>query len=147
VQFFTGGHADYHRVSDDADKINYEGEVKILELIAGLLENVDKETTEPQFLMAGNPHTGKTTADFKVTLGVMPDYSYTGKGLKIDGVSKARPAEKAGILAGDIITRLAGKDISSIYDYMEILSSHEKGQQVEAELLRGKEVKKVKVTF
>jgi hypothetical protein len=147
VQFFTGGHGDYHKVSDDADKINYEGEVKILELIAGLLEKVDMETTEPQFLTAGNPHTGKTTSDFKVTLGVMPDYSYTGKGLKIDGVSKARPAEKAGILAGDIITKLAGKDIASIYDYMEILSSHEKGQQVEAELLRGKDVKKVKVTF
>ena len=77
----------------------------------------------------------------------MPDYSYSGKGLKIDGVSKARPAEKAGIQAGDIITKLAGKEITSIYDYMEVLGKHEKGEKVEAEFLRGSETKKVSVTF
>ncbi|KQS33904.1 M20/M25/M40 family metallo-hydrolase [Dyadobacter sp. Leaf189] len=146
VQFFTGGHGDYHKISDDADKINYEGEVRILNLIADLLMNLDKEP-EPEFATAANPHSGATTSNFKVTLGVMPDYSYTGKGLKIDGVSKARPAEKAGIVAGDIITRLGGEEIGTIYDYMEILGKHEKGQVVEAEFLRGSEVKKVKVTF
>jgi hypothetical protein len=147
VQFFTGGHGDYHKVSDDADKINYEGEVRILNLIAGLLLDLDKENAEPGFLTAGNPHSGATTSNFKVTLGVMPDYSYTGKGLKIDAVSKARPAEKAGIVAGDIITKLGGDEIGTIYDYMEILGKHERGQEVEAEFLRGKELKKVKVIF
>jgi hypothetical protein len=147
VQFFTGGHGDYHKISDDADKINVDGEARILNVIAGLLQNLDKESAEPEFLTAGNPHSGSTTSNLKVTLGVMPDYSYTGKGLKIDGVSKARPADKAGILAGDIITKLAGKEIGTIYDYMEILGNHEKGQQVDAELLRGKEKKTVKVTF
>lgn len=147
VQFFTGGHGDYHKISDDPDKINYQGEAKILALIAGVLDGLDKETAEPEFLTAGNPHTGTTTSNFKVTLGVMPDYSYSGKGLKIDGVSKARPAEKAGIVAGDIITKLAGEPIGTIYDYMEILGKHEKGQTVEAELQRGNETKTVKVTF
>lgn len=147
VQFFTGGHGDYHKISDDPDKINYEGEASILTLISELLEGLDQETTEPEFLTAGNAHSGNTTSNFKVTLGVMPDYSYTGKGLKIDGVSKARPAEKAGILAGDIITKLGGEPIGTIYDYMEILGKHEKGQTVEAELLRGAEKKVVKVTF
>jgi hypothetical protein len=147
LQFFTGTHMDYHKVSDDVDKINFEGESQILSLIAGLLREVDKQTTDPDFLTAGNPHTGATTTDFKVTLGVMPDYSYTGKGLKIDGVSKARPADQAGIIAGDIIKKLAGKDIGTIYDYMEILGQHEKGEQVEAVLLRGSETKTVKVTF
>ncbi|WP_439556541.1 M20/M25/M40 family metallo-hydrolase, partial [Dyadobacter sp.] len=94
VQFFTGGHGDYHKISDDADKINYDGEVRILNLIADLLMNLDNEP-EPEFATAGNPHSGATTSNFKVTLGVMPDYSYTGKGLKVDNVSKARPAEKA----------------------------------------------------
>ncbi|NIJ53028.1 M28 family peptidase [Dyadobacter arcticus] len=147
VQFFTGGHGDYHKISDDPDKINVDGEARILNVIAGLLQNLDKEAAEPEFLSAGNAHSGVTTSNFKVTLGVMPNYSYSGKGLKIDGVTKARPAEKAGILVGDIITKLAGKDIATIYDYMEILGKHEKGQQVEAELLRGKEIKKVRVTF
>jgi hypothetical protein len=147
VQFFTGGHGDYHKISDDADKINYEGEARILSLIAGLLVQLDNEATEPEFVTAGNPHSGATTSNFKVTLGVMPDYSYTGKGLKIDGVSKGRPAEKAGILSGDVIIKLAGEEIGTIYDYMEILGKHEKGQQVDAEFVRGKETKKVKVTF
>jgi hypothetical protein len=147
VQFFTGTHGDYHKVSDDVDRINFQGEVKVLNVVAGLLENLDKETTDPQFVTADNPHSGNRTTDFKVTLGVMPDYSYSGKGLKIDGVSKARPAEKAGIQAGDIIQKLAGKEITSIYDYMEVLSAHEKGEKVEAEFLRGSETKKVTVTF
>jgi hypothetical protein len=147
LQFFTGTHPDYHKVSDDIEKINFEGESKILILIANLVKELDSQTTSPDFLTAGNPHTGTTNTDFKVTLGVMPDYSYSGKGLKIDGVSKSRPAEKAGIMAGDIIKKLAGKEIGDIYDYMEILGQHEKGEQVEAEFLRGTEVKTVKVTF
>lgn len=147
VQFFTGSHGDYHKTSDDAGKINYEGESKIIGLIASVLEGIDNAKVEPEFLVADNPHTGKTTSNFKVTLGVMPDYSYTGKGLKIDGVSKARPAEIAGIQAGDVITRLGGKEIGTIYDYMEILSEHEKGQSIEAEFIRGNVKKKVMVIF
>jgi hypothetical protein len=147
LQFFTGVHSDYHKISDDPDKINVQGETAVLKLIAGVLIQLDDEKTDPEFLPAGDPHAGATTTSFKVTLGVMPDYSFSGKGLKIDAVSKARPAELAGIQAGDIITKLAGKPISSIYDYMEVLGDHEKGQQVEAELLRGTEKKVVKVTF
>ena len=147
VQFFTGSHGDYHKTSDDAEKINFEGEAKIISLIVNVLEGVDREKTEPEFATAGNAHAGATTSNFKVTLGVMPDYSYAGKGLKIDGVSKARPAEIAGIQAGDVITKLAGKEIGTIYDYMEILSEHEKGQSVEAEFIRGDVKKTVKVTF
>lgn len=147
VQFFTGSHGDYHKVSDDADKINAEGEAKIIGVIADLLEKLDIEPTDPAFLTAGNPHSGAKASNFKVTLGVMPDYSYSGKGLKIDGVSKARPAEKAGIQAGDIVIKLAGKEIGTIYDYMDILSKHEKGQQVDAVFLRGNQTKTVQVTF
>jgi len=147
VQFFTGSHGDYHKTSDDADKINFEGEAKILKLIAGVLEKVDAEAKEPEFVVAGNAHSGRTTSNFKVTLGVMPDYSYQGKGLKIDGVTKSRPAEAAGIQAGDVITKLAGKDIATIYDYMEILGKYEKGQSVEAEFLRENVKKTTKVTF
>jgi hypothetical protein len=147
VQFFTGSHGDYHKTTDDIDKINFEGEAKILKLIAGVLGGIDNETTAPQFVTAGNTHAGRTTSNFKVTLGVMPDYSYQGKGLKVDGVTKSRPAEVAGIQAGDIIVKLAGKDISTIYDYMEILGKYEKGQSVEAEFLRNSEKKTAKVTF
>jgi hypothetical protein len=147
VQFFTGSHGDYHKTSDDADKINAVGEVKILSLIAALLEKLDAQLSEPTFVATGSAHSGGVTSSFKVTLGVMPDYNHTGKGLKVDGVSKARPAEKAGVQAGDIILRLGGKEIGTIYDYMDILSKHESGQQVEADLLRGKDRLTIKITF
>ncbi|WP_229253758.1 M20/M25/M40 family metallo-hydrolase [Dyadobacter sp. NIV53] len=147
VQFFTGSHGDYHKLTDDTDKINFDGEAKILSLIAQVVEGVDKEANEPEFTTAGDPHAGRTTSNFKVTLGVMPDYSFSGKGLRIDAVSKARPAANAGIEAGDVIIKLAGKEIGSIYDYMDILGEHEKGQTVEAEFLRNNEKKVVKVTF
>jgi len=147
LQFFTGVHSDYHKISDDTEKINAEGEAKILTLIADIIEKLDDGPNEPSFLTAGNPHQGATTSNFKVTLGVMPDYSFSGKGLKIDAVSKARPAEIAGIMAGDIITKLAGQPIATIYDYMKVLEDHEKGEQVEAELVRGTEKKIVKITF
>jgi hypothetical protein len=147
VQFFTGSHGDYHKISDDADKINAAGEAKILSLIAALLEKLDKQPSTPTFVTTGNTHGGGKTSNFKVTLGVMPDYSYSGKGLKVDGVSKDRPAEKAGIQAGDVILRLGSAEIGTIYDYMDILSKHEKGEQVKADLLRGKQKLTVKVTF
>ncbi|GGB78513.1 M20/M25/M40 family metallo-hydrolase [Dyadobacter sediminis] len=147
VQFFTGGHSDYHKISDDVAKINFQGEASILNLIAGLVEKLDNEPAEAEFLTAENPHSGSTSTDFKVTLGIMPDYSYSGKGLRIDAVTKARPADKAGMLTGDIIIRLAGKEIGNIYDYMDVLGSHEAGDRVEAELRRGTETRKVQVTF
>lgn len=147
VQFFTGSHGDYHKVSDDADKLNYEGEARILKVITTVIQKLDEEKEKPTFVSTGSGHGGRTTSNFKVTLGVMPDYSYQGKGLKIDGVSKARPAEAAGIQAGDIITKLAGKEIGTIYDYMDILSKHQKGETVEAEFTRGNAQKTTKVTF
>jgi len=147
IQFFTGGHSDYHKISDDVSKINFQGEASILNLIAGLVEKLDKEAEEPEFQSAENPHSGNTTTDFKVTLGIMPDYSFSGKGLRIDAVTKSRPADKAGMQTGDIIIKLAGKEIGNIYDYMEVLGSHEAGDRVEAELRRGTETKKVQVTF
>jgi hypothetical protein len=147
IQFFTGVHGDYHKIHDDPDKINYEGEASILKLIAGMLHKIDMERKESEFVPAANPHAARTTSNFKVTLGVMPDYSFSGKGLKIDAVSKDRPAEQAGMRAGDIVIKLAAKEISTIYDYMEILGNHEKGQTVEAEFLRGQEKRTTKVTF
>ncbi len=147
VQFFTGTHSDYHKMSDDIEKINFEGEAHILKLIAGVLEKVASEEKEPVFAEAGNPHAGRTTSNFKVTLGVMPDYSYQGKGLRIDGITKTRPADKAGMQAGDIVIKLAGKEISSIYDYMDVLGKHEKGQRVEVEFLRDQVKRVAEITF
>ncbi len=145
--FFTGAHGDYHKPVDDSDKINAEGAAKVLSIITRLVARLDKETGDPDYIEAANPHTANTRSSFKVTLGVMPDYNFSGKGVKIDGVSAGRPAELAGIKAGDIVTRIGSYPIKDIYEYMDALGKHEKGQTVEVEFQRDNKVQKSKLTF
>jgi len=84
---------------------------------------------------------------FKVTMGLLLDYSFNGPGIKVDGVSKNRPGEAAGIKGGDLILRLDKYNLNTIYDYMGALGKFEKGQTVEAEVQRGNEKLKLPVTF
>jgi membrane-associated protease RseP (regulator of RpoE activity) len=144
LHFFTGQHADYHKPSDDADKINYEGEAAILEYIVRTV-NATPSNEKLKFLKTRNPDTGKSS--FKVTMGVMPDYSFEGKGLKIDGVTDGKPAAAAGILKGDVVTKLGDMEIKDVQEYMKALSKYKKGDTVPVKVLReGKEVE-LKVTF
>ncbi|PWJ56699.1 PDZ domain-containing protein [Dyadobacter jejuensis] len=147
LQFFTGTHSDYHKVSDNLAGINFPGEITVLRLIENVLLGLDQLPEAPQYTQAGNPHQASQNTSFKVTLGVMPDYSYSGKGLKIDAVTAQRPADKAGIVAGDVIVNLAGQDIGDIYDYMKVLGSHQKGDQVKAMILRNGKSSSVDITF
>jgi len=75
-------------------------------------------------------------SNFKVTLGVMPDYTFSGNGMKLDGVSDGRPAMKAGLQRGDIVTKVGDISIGSVSDYMSALSKFEKGQKAEVTYLR-----------
>lgn len=144
LHFFTGQHEDYHKPSDDAEKINYDGEAAVLEYIIRVI-NATSNSGKLTFLKTRNPDTGKTS--FKVTMGVMPDYAYEGKGLRIDGVTDGKPAANAGIQKGDIVTKLGDTDIKDIQEYMKALSKHKKGDTVPVKVLRdGKEVE-LKVTF
>ena len=139
LHFFTGQHADYHKPSDDADKINYFGEAAVLEYIIEVITEIEK-LPKLKFLTTRNPDMGKSS--FKVTMGVMPDYTYEGKGLRIDGVTDGKPAAKAGIVKGDIVIQMGDLKINGMTDYMKALSEHSKGDKVPVTVLRdGKEVK------
>jgi len=143
--FFTGVHTDYHKPSDDTQLINFAGEAVVLKLFSEILADVDKNPTFLDFKETAMPMA--RNMKFKVTLGLMPDYSFNGPGLKIDGVSKGRPAETAGIKAGDLLLRLGNYMLNTIYDYMGALGKFEKGQTVEAEIQRGNEKIIKNVTF
>ena len=84
---------------------------------------------------------------FKVTLGIMPDYSFDGKGIKIDAVNEGKPAILAGMQAGDVLIQLGEFTINNMQDYMKALSKHNKGQQIQATLLRGENQVILSVTF
>jgi len=71
-----------------------------------------------------------------VTLGVVPDYAYSGNGLRIDGVSKGKTAEKAGLKAGDVLIQLGDYKFTDIYSYMQALQHFKKGEKTTLQILR-----------
>ncbi|HWA34118.1 MAG TPA: M28 family peptidase, partial [Cyclobacteriaceae bacterium] len=145
LHFFTGSHSDYHKPSDDADKLNYDGEKKVLEVIIKLIEAVDKDPKLAFLTTKSKSMSGARS--FKVTMGVMPSYSSSEEGLKIDGVSDGKPAQKAGLLTGDLIVQMGDIKIKNIEDYMGALGKFEKGQTINVIVKRKDETLTLPVTF
>jgi len=133
--FFTGLHTDYHKPSDDFDKINYNGQLMIVKYINRLITRASKE---PKLAFTKTREQQTTTsARFTVSMGIMPDYTYSGAGVKVDGVSAGRAAEKAGIKTGDVVVKLGEFDISSVESYMQTLSKFKKGDATKVKVKRG----------
>ena len=144
LHFFTGQHDDYHTPRDDFDKINFEGMQKILLFVADLIKN---STKIENFDFVETATESKDVPKFKVTLGIMPDYMFSGKGLRIDGVSKGKVADSYGILKGDIVTKIGNVDVLDIMSYMEGLSKYEKGEKALVEIKRGDKILSLEVIF
>ncbi len=145
LHFFSGQHQDYHKPEDDAHLINFIGIIEIADYIYNIIEALNKQ--EKIAFTKTKDTTERKAAAFKVTLGVMPDYVYNGKGMKIDSVLDERPAKKGGIENGDIIIKLGDVEVTDIYKYMEALSLFKVGDQTTVIVERkGKKLKK-KVTF
>lgn len=142
--FFTGTHTDYHKPTDDADKINYEGEAMIMRYMYSIMERMEAQP-KPKFTKTKQKEMGK--ARFKVTLGIMPDYSYQSGGVRVDGVTDGRPAYISGIKAGDIIIKLGEYEIRGMQSYMEALAAFEEGETTEVTFKRGEEVMNSPLTF
>lgn len=143
---FTGAHQEYHKPSDDANLINYEGQKLMTEYIAKMVDLLGA-TDKITFKKTSNPHSKAAKSTFKVTMGVIPDYSFDGKGMKIDGTTDGKPAEKAGMKAGDIVQKIGDIEIKDVYSYMEALGKHEKGQTVTIKILRKGEILELPLTF
>jgi hypothetical protein len=133
--FWTGTHNDYHKPSDTAEKINYEGEARILSLVANIVRDIDKSDKRPTYTVAKSESTGRSIG-FRVYLGTIPNYADSNDGLLLDGVRDDSPAAKAGLKAGDKIVKLAGRDVKNVYDYTYALGEMKAGQEYEVELLR-----------
>jgi hypothetical protein len=145
LHFFTGSHSDYHKPSDDWQKINYKGEKAVLEFIVKLVEDLDS-TPKLAFLTTKNKSMSSSRS-FKVTMGVMPSYTSSEEGLKVDGVTDGKPAQKAGIITGDLIVQIGDLPIKDIQAYMEALGKFKKGDVVPVKVIRNKETVTVNVTF
>ncbi len=144
LHFFTGQHSDYHKPTDDANKVNIPGEARILEFIVDLVYYLDMRP-KLGFLKTRQEESRKMS--FKVTMGIMPDYVYEGNGLRLDGVSENKPAAKAGLQQGDVIIRIGDKEIQNIQDYMKELNSFNVGEEVDVMILRKNQRMSMKVRF
>jgi Zn-dependent M28 family amino/carboxypeptidase len=135
--FFTGVHSDYHKPSDDADKINYNGELQVVKYVYNIIDATNKKGKLAFTKTREAASTGKSS--FKVTLGIMPDYTYSGSGVRVDGVSEGKTAQKVGIKAGDVITQLGDIKFTDVQSYMGALGKFNKGDATKVKVKRGNE--------
>jgi len=126
LHFFTGQHEDYHKPSDDYHKINFDGMKMISNYIFDIISQLNNHG-KLNFRKTINE--SQEVPRFKVSLGVIPDYLFSGKGMRIDGVSENRPAQIAGLLKGDIVIKMGDHDVKDMMGYMNALSKFEKGDE------------------
>jgi hypothetical protein len=144
LHFFTGTHEDYHRPSDDVDKINAEGIVAVLDIAHRLIESLDDDQ---KLAFVAIQDSTEAVPEFKVTLGVIPDYLFEGKGMRIESVREGRPAAMAGLKDGDIVLQLGDVEVLDMMAYMKALGKFHKGETTTVEYLRGSERLRGSITF
>jgi aminopeptidase YwaD len=143
--FYSGSHEDYHKPSDTADKINYEGQAKIVGFVAEIARAIDRGEARPAYALVRG-QSGSRSTGFRVYLGTVPNYAESNDGMLLDAVRDDSPASKAGLKAGDKIVKLAGREIKSVYDYTYALGEMKPDQEYEVEVARGGEMLKMKLT-
>jgi Zn-dependent M28 family amino/carboxypeptidase len=144
LHFFTGQHEDYHKPSDDADKLNIDGMQTISNYIFDLITDLDNNGKLP-FRKTKNE--SEDVPRFKVGLGVIPDYLFDGKGMRIDGISEDKPAQKAGLQKGDIVVKLGDSAVVDMMSYMRALASFETGQKTKVVVERKGELVEAEINF
>ncbi len=144
LHFFTGQHEDYHKPGDDSEKLNYEGMNLISDYIFNIISDLD-DNGELAFRKTKNE--SEETPRFKVGLGVVPDYLYDGKGMRIDGTREETPAFNAGLQKGDIVVKLGDSTITDMMSYMRALSVFDNGDEAAITVKRGDETIDTKVKF
>jgi hypothetical protein len=143
--FFTGLHTDYHKPSDDAPKINYTGELYVVKYVFNVV-TATSDLPKLAFTKTREQQVGTSTR-FTVSMGIMPDYTYSGAGVRVDGVSEGRAAQKAGLKAGDVVTQLGEHKVSSVEGYMQALSKFKKGDATKVKVKRGNDELEFDISF
>jgi hypothetical protein len=145
--FFTDIHSDYHRPSDDYDRINTEGEAKILKFMADIAMDMDSAAERPLYAQIEAPRqpAGGGREGMRTYTGTIPDFGEQVEGMKLAGVREGSPAAKAGLQAGDIIVKFGKVEIKNLYDYTYALGEYKPGDEVDITVLRGKEKLTMKI--
>ena len=142
LSFFTGGHEDYNRPTDDIETLNYDGLERISRLAHGIVLDLVGTAERPEYVRVERSQSEEGSRDtLRAYLGTIPDYTTEGTGVKLSGVRAGGPADKAGLKGGDVIVEFGGQEITNIYDYTYALDAVKIGEPVEVVVLReGKRV-------
>ena len=137
LNFFTGSHEDYHRPTDTAEKLNYDGLERIAKFARGIIFDLVKNPERPGYVkVARGDAGGGSRENLRAYLGTIPDYTSEAAGVKLSGVRGGSPAEKAGLKGGDVIVEFGGQKIANIYDYTYALDAAKIGRPVSVVVLR-----------
>jgi aminopeptidase YwaD len=142
---FTGAHEDYHRPSDEPDRLDYPHMAQVVGFAADLVQLTADMPARPTFQKVADEGAGERRG-FKVRTGAIPEYAFEGPGVKLSGVRGGSPADKAGLKAGDVVLRFGARDIRNIYDYMYALGDHKAGDVVTLRVQRGGATVELQVT-
>jgi hypothetical protein len=139
LHFFTDLHEDYHRATDDVEKINAAGEARVVTLAERAVRAIaDRPARLSPVRMAAAPRMSSAREGSSVYLGTIPDMAAGDTpGLRLTGVRPGSPADKGGLAAGDVVVQFAGREVKDLYSYSEALYAHKPGDEVEVVYLRG----------
>ena len=145
--FFSGLHADYHKASDTWDKIDAPDAVRLLDMVADVMDHLTDGSPRPQFVRVADPqaeqeaasaHSGTSSGSgYGPDFGSIPDFAEIPNGVRFADVRPGSPAAKAGLRAGDILTEFDGKPVQNLYDFTYALRAKKAGQEVLVKVLRG----------
>lgn len=149
LHFFTNVHDDYHKATDDADKINGAGMARVVALAERITRDIADRPAPLTFVRAAAAApTTSTRENTSAYLGSIPDMGATDvRGVRLTGVRADSPADRAGLKAGDVIVEFAGKPIKDLYAYTDALYAQQPGDIVDVVVLRGTERLTLKVTL
>lgn len=139
LHFFTDVHEDYHRATDDAEKINVGGIVRVVDLAERTIRSIADRPARLSFTRA--PATvarSATPSTGNAYFGSIPDMAAAdADGMRISGVSPGGPAEQAGLKGGDLIVEFGGRAVKNIYDYTDAIGAYKPGDSITVIVLRG----------
>ena len=150
LHVFTDLHEDYHRTTDDWNKINTDGLVRVADYTGSIVRALADRAEPLTFVESAppNPHAGAVvTPGYGAYLGTVPDMTDNPGGVRLSGVRAGSPAEKAGLVEGDILVRIGDKAIPDLQAMTDVLRSHQAGDVVEIEYIRNGSHRTVSVTF
>jgi aminopeptidase N len=138
VQLFSGAHADYHRPSDTIDKVDAEGVVRVAAVAREAIAYLAGSDARLTGTGGGVPKTAaQEKSARRAALGTVPDFAYSGEGVRLSGVNPGSPAERAGLREGDVLIAVNGRAVNTLREYADILRELAPGDAVEIEFARG----------